>query len=112
MTSARSAVMPMKVMSSALLRNAAITAPGFSSLISSAPTPARRASSRPKSEMTPASFPLALSSSAKYQTISMPTRSVPLGASIRPRSTALRRCDRAGHRQCHPRHCVTQHGRA
>jgi hypothetical protein len=31
--------------------------------------------------MTPSSFPLALSSSAKYQTISTPTRNVPVGAS-------------------------------
>src|SRR5262245_31728061 len=84
---ARSLVMPMNVTSILPPLNASIMSAGLWIGTSSCGTPRRRASSMPISGLQPLSCPSC--SSAKYDSINTPTRSLPPGASCLAVSAAL-----------------------
>src|SRR5262245_3898874 len=96
----RSLVMPMNVTSILPSLNASIMSAGLWMGISSCGTPRRRANSMPRSGLQPLSCPLC--STAKYDSISTPTRSLPLGANCLAVSAAC--CARAasGHAAAPP----------
>src|SRR3954471_9171824 len=84
---ARSLVMPMNVTSILPPLNASIMSAGLRIDTNSCGTPSRRASSMPMSGLQPSICPFC--STAKYDSISTPTRSLPLGANWRAVSAAL-----------------------
>ena len=84
---ARSLVMPMNVTSMLPPLNASIMSAGLWIGTSSGGTRSRSASSTPRSGLQPLSCPSC--STAKYDSISTPTRSLPLGANCLAVSAAL-----------------------